>query len=102
MVARGLPEKITRTTGGKMDNETRDLAVKREDGLIAMAIEKGISDPDILAKLIALRNDELARQSKAVFDEKFAAMQAEFVPVARARRRPTRTGGHCTAIAPSR
>ena len=64
-----------------MDNETRDLAVKREDGLLAMAIEKGISDPDILAKLIALRNDELARQSKAVFDEKFAAMQAEFVPV---------------------
>ena len=64
-----------------MDNESRDLAVKREDGLLAMAIEKGISDPDILAKLIALRNDELARQSKAVFDEKFAAMQAEFVPV---------------------
>ena len=64
-----------------MDNETRDLAVKREDGLLAMAIEKGISDPDILAKLIALRNDELARQSKAVFDENFAAMQAEFVPV---------------------
>ena len=64
-----------------MDNETRDLAVKREDGLLAMAIEKGISDPDTLEKLIALRNDELARQSKAVFDEKFAAMQAEFVPV---------------------
>ncbi len=67
-----------------MDNESRDLAVKREDGLLAMAIEKGISDPDILAKLIALRNDELARQSKAVFDEKFAAMQAEFVPVGKA------------------
>lgn len=66
-----------------MDNENRDVAVQREDGLLAMAIEKGL-DTETLAKLIAMRNAELARQAKALFDEHFAAMQAEFTAVGKA------------------
>lgn len=60
-------------------DETREV-VKREDALLSLAIEKGM-DTATLEKLIELRNAEIARQSKAVFDEKFSAMQAEFVPV---------------------
>ena len=53
---------------------------KREDGLLTLALEKGV-DTETLEKLIALRNAEIARQSKAEFDREFAKMQAEFVPV---------------------
>ena len=60
--------------------ENQEIAIRREDSLLTLAIEKGM-DTETLKDLIAMRNAELARQSKALFDEKFAAMQAEFAPV---------------------
>ena len=62
----------------------REVAVRVDDGLIAIALEKGL-DTETLEKLIALRNAELARQAKAAFDEEFAKMQRDFVPVGRSR-----------------
>jgi hypothetical protein len=60
--------------------ENQEIAIRREDSLLTLAIEKGM-DTETLKDLIAMRNAELARQSKALFDEKFAAMQAEFTSV---------------------
>jgi hypothetical protein len=60
--------------------ENTELAISGGNDLLALAITKGV-DTDMLEKLIALKNAELERQSKALFDEKFAAMQAEFTPV---------------------
>jgi hypothetical protein len=62
----------------------REIAVRVDDGLIAIALEKGL-DTETLEKLIALRNAELARQAKVAFDEEFAKMQRDFVPVGRSR-----------------
>jgi len=61
-------------------DETRELAVNREDSLLTLAIEKGV-DTNTLEKLIALRNAEISRQAEAEFALHFAAMQAEFIPV---------------------
>jgi hypothetical protein len=60
--------------------ESREVAVKREDALLSQAIEKGLST-ETLEKLIALRNAEIARQAQAEFAQHFAEMQAEFIPV---------------------
>jgi len=66
-----------------MADETTDVAV-RDDGLLSLAIEKGL-DTETLAKLIALRNAEIERMAKADFDREFAAMQAELPPIGRTR-----------------
>jgi hypothetical protein len=60
--------------------ESREVAVKREDALLSQAIEKGLST-ETLEKLIALRNAEIARQAQAEFAQHFAEMQANFIPV---------------------
>lgn len=60
--------------------ESREVAVKREDALLSQAIEKGLST-ETLEKLIALRNAEIARQAQAEFAQHFAEMQADFIPV---------------------
>ena len=82
-----------------MDNETRDLAVKREDGLLAMAIEKGM-DTETLKDLIALRNAEIARQAKTEFDIHFAEMQAEFRPVGKTNQASDRDGNKLYSYCP--
>lgn len=50
------------------------------DSLISLAISKDV-DMDRLRELIQLRNNELERQSKLLFDRNFAEMQKEFKPV---------------------
>ena len=60
--------------------EGRDVAVRKDDGLLEKAIDKGY-DTQTIKDLIAMRNAELVRQAKVDFDIHFAEMQAEFVPV---------------------
>lgn len=61
-------------------NDNRDLAIRPVDSLIASAVEKNL-DVDKLERLIEMRNKELARQAKLDYDEHFAAMQLDYVPV---------------------
>jgi hypothetical protein len=80
-------------------DETREVAVKREDSLLTLAIEKGV-DTDTLEKLISLRNAEIARQAKADFDAEFAKMQAEFVPVGKTNKASDRDGNKLYSYCP--
>jgi len=79
--------------------ESREVAVKREDSLLTLAIEKGV-DTDTLEKLISLRNAEIARQAKADFDAEFAKMQAEFVPVGKTNKASDRDGNKLYSYCP--
>ena len=80
-------------------DETREVAVKREDALLSQAIEHGLST-ETLEKLIALRNAEIARQAKGEFDQKFALMQAEFTPVGKTNRASDRDGNKLYSYCP--
>ena len=80
-------------------DETREVAVKREDSLLTLAIEKGV-DTDTLEKLISLRNAEIARQAKADFDAEFAKMQAQFVPVGKTNMASDRDGNKLYSYCP--
>ncbi len=79
-------------------DETREV-VKREDALLSLAIEKGM-DTATLEKLIELRNAEIARQAKTEFDQKFALMQAEFIPVGKTNRASDRDGNKLYSYCP--
>ena len=84
---------------GEQVDETREVAVKREDALLSQAIEHGLST-ETLEKLIALRNAEIARQAKGEFDQKFALMQAEFTPVGKTNRASDRDGNKLYSYCP--
>jgi hypothetical protein len=65
--------------------QTREAApsdIQESENLIRMAIDKDI-DIAKLEKLIELRNAQQERQAKADYEQHFAAMQAEFVPVSK-------------------
>ena len=83
---------------GEQVDETREV-VKREDALLSLAIEKGM-DTATLEKLIELRNAEIARQAKTEFDQKFALMQAEFIPVGKTNRASDRDGNKLYSYCP--
>ena len=76
-----------------------DIALRNDDGLIAIALEKGL-DTETLEKLIQLRNAEIARSSKARFDEEFAKMQRDFVPVGRSRQATNAQGKKMYSFCP--
>ena len=63
-------------------SEKMEVAIRPVDGLIASAVEKNL-DVDKLERLIDMRNKELARQAKLDYDEHFAAMQLDYVPVSK-------------------
>ena len=81
------------------ENENKDLVAAGDSGLLAMAIQKGL-DTETLSKLIALRNEENARQAKAEFATRFARMQAEFAPVVRSKEAIDQSGRRLYAFCP--
>lgn len=74
-----------------MNSDTRDVAIRPVDNLIAQAVEKNL-DVDKLERLIEMRNKELSRQAKLDYDEHFAAMQLEYVPVGKGKSAMDREG----------
>ncbi|MFA5130468.1 MAG: ERF family protein [Patescibacteria group bacterium] len=72
-------------------SDSRDLAIRPVDTLIASAVEKNI-DVEKLERLIDMRNKELARQAKLDYDEHFARMQLEYVPVGKGKSAMDRDG----------
>lgn len=69
------------------------------DRLIELAIERG-ADVDKLERLIDLRNREIARQSKAIYEERFAEMQRSFGKIVRTREAKNESGRTMYAFAP--
>lgn len=72
-------------------SEQRELAIRPVDNLIAAAVEKDL-DVDKLERLIDMRNKELERQAKLDYDEHFAAMQLDYVPVGKSKAALDRDG----------
>jgi hypothetical protein len=72
-------------------DDTRDVAIRPVDNLIASAVANNL-DVDKLERLIDMRNKELARTAKLDYDEHFAAMQKEYVPVGKGREAKDRDG----------
>jgi hypothetical protein len=72
-------------------SEKMEVAIRPVDGLIASAVEKNL-DVDKLERLIDMRNKELARQAKLDYDEHFAAMQLDYVPVSKTKAALDRDG----------
>ena len=80
-------------------SDSTDLAVREGDKLLTLALEKGL-DTQTLKDLIDLRNSEISRQAKVDFDLNFAAMQMEFLPIAKTKYAKDGGGNQLYAFAP--
>ena len=69
------------------------------DRLIQIALERD-ADVDKLERLIELRNKEIARQAKAVYEDRFAEMQRAFGKITRTREAKDGSGQTMYAFAP--
>ena len=79
--------------------EQRGAETGESNQLIQLAIQSG-ADVDKLERLIELRNREIARESKDVYERQFAQMQNAFGKVVRTREAQDANGRRMYAFAP--
>ena len=111
-VGPGAEEERVEAMSSELDSvlgkgETEERALTTQTGnhggashrLIELAIERGV-DVGALERLVDLHNREIARQSKALYEEKFAEMQRSFGKIVRTREAKDGTGRKMYAFAP--